>query len=60
MGQRGREFARIDPRAAGEPVPRRELEVAIMRPVRQDAEHLVEVDERVDAVQPTAGDDAEE
>jgi len=31
MGQRGREFARIDPRAAGEPVPRRELEVAIMR-----------------------------
>ncbi len=43
-------------RAGGEPVARGELEVAIARPVRDDADQVAEVRLRIEPVEPSRGD----
>ena len=59
-GQRPVDLARIEASARSEPVLRCELEVAVVRPVGQNAQDLVEVRERVDGVEAATRDDAED
>jgi hypothetical protein len=61
MSPRGElELGVIEQRASGGPALRRELDVAVVWPARQDAEQGGEVVERVEAVEAARGDEGED
>lgn len=60
MADRQLELFAIEPSAGASPVPGREFEVPVARPVRQDADDIREVCLDVELVQDTRGDEGED
>lgn len=60
VAERELELGVIEQRAGGGPAFRCELDIAVVGPIRQDAEHGGEAVERVEAVEAARGDEGED